>query len=169
MSAAPVTLGPVEQLLAIEEIKYVFAGRLRCMDAKDWDHYGDFHTDDIVSDTWRDARRTDTGPAPVVTGRQALVAAIRATLDGPVPITSVHHGHTPQIELTSDTTARGVWAMEDRLWWANGEVEEHLHGWGHYHETYRKVDRRWLISSRTLTRIRVDVTPGFHRRRTRSE
>ncbi|WP_059020276.1 nuclear transport factor 2 family protein [Mycobacterium sp. M26] len=167
MSGAPVTLSPVEQLLALEEIKSVFAGRLRCMDAKDWDHYGDFHTDDIVSDTWRDARRT--GPAPVVTGRQALVAAIRATLDGPVPITSVHHGHTPQIELTSDTTARAVWAMEDRLWWTNGDVEEHLHGWGHYHETYRNVDGRWLISSRTLTRIRVDVTPGFYRRPTRPE
>lgn len=167
MAGAPLTLSPVERLLAIEEIKCVFAGRLQCMDAKDWEHYGDFHTEDVVSDTWRDARRAGGGPAPVVVGRDALTAAIRATLDGPVPITSVHHGHTPQIELTSDTTARGVWAMEDRLWWTHGEAEEHLHGWGHYHETYRKVDGRWLISARTLTRIRVDVTPGFLGRPTR--
>ena len=160
MTGALVTLSPVERLLAIEEIKAVFAGRLQCLDAKDWEHYGDFHTEDVVSDTWRDARRGDAA-APVIVGREALSAAIRATLDGSVPITSVHHGHTPQIELTTDTTARGVWAMEDRLWWTHGEVEEHLHGWGHYHETYRKVDGRWLISSRTLTRIRVDVTPGF--------
>ncbi|WP_167103084.1 nuclear transport factor 2 family protein [Mycobacterium sp. DL592] len=161
MTGAPVTLSPVERLLAIEEINAVFAGRLHCLDAKDWEHYGDFHTEDVVSDTWRDARRAGDTPAPVVVGREALSTAIRATLDGPVPITSVHHGHTPLIELTTDTTARGVWAMEDRLWWTHGETEEHLHGWGHYHETYRKVDGRWLISSRTLTRIRVDVTPGF--------
>jgi hypothetical protein len=98
----------------------------------------------------------------VVVGAERLAATIRALLDGPVPITTVHHGHTPEIELTSDTTARGVWAMEDRLWWTNGDHEEHLHGYGHYHEEYRNVAGRWLISARTLTRLRVDVTPGFH-------
>ena len=32
-----------------------------------------------------------------------------------------------------------------------------LRGYGHYHETYRKVDGRWLIESSTLTRLREDV------------
>ncbi|MEO9222150.1 MAG: nuclear transport factor 2 family protein [Mycobacteriaceae bacterium] len=150
----------LEALLAIEEIKRVFAGRLRCMDTKQWDRYGSFHTEDVVSDAWPGA--------PSVVGRDALTAAIRATLDGPVTVTSVHHGHTPQIELTADNTALGVWAMEDRLWWSEGDREEHLHGFGHYHEQYRKVDGRWLISYRALTRLRVDATPGFtHYRRSR--
>jgi hypothetical protein len=34
--------------------------------------------------------------------------------------------------------------MEDSLWWQNGDVEEHLHGYGHYHETFRKEGERWL-------------------------
>jgi hypothetical protein len=113
----------------------------------------------VVSDSWRGLPGNG---ANVVVGREKLATTIRAFLDGPVSITSVHHGHTPEIELTSDTTARGVWAMEDRLWWSNGDTEEHLHGYGHYHEEYRKVDGTWLISSRKLTRLRVDVTPGFH-------
>jgi hypothetical protein len=32
-----------------------------------------------------------------------------------------------------------------------------MHGYGHYHETYEKVDGRWLIASTTLTRLRTDV------------
>jgi hypothetical protein len=158
------SLTPAERLLAIEEIKNVFAGRLRCIDTKDWDHYGDFHTDDVVSDSWRglpDDKQPVTDGKNLVIGRERLTATIRALLDGPVRITSVHHGHTPEIVLTSDTTARGVWAMEDRLWWTNGDHEEHLHGYGHYREEYRKVDGRWLISARTLTRLRVESTPGF--------
>jgi len=176
---APPTLTAAERLLAIEGIKRTFAGRLRCMDTKDWASYASFHTDDVVSDSWQsdgaaqpetgsDAAGTDTGsddrPAPV-TGGTALTAAIRATLDGDVPVVSVHHGHTPEIELTSDTTARGVWAMEDRLWWTRGDgTTEWLHGYGHYHEEYRKVGDRWLISYRALTRLRVDASPGFYER-----
>jgi SnoaL-like domain len=160
-----ITLTPAEQFVAIEEIKKLFAARLRCMDTKDWDRYGDYHTEDVVSDSWRglpDDKQPQTKGDNVVVGRERLAATIRAFLDGPASIASVHHGHTPEIELTSDTTAQGVWAMEDRLWWANGDTEEHLHGYGHYHEEYRKVDGRWLISYRKLTRLRIDVTPGFH-------
>lgn len=176
---ATLTLSAAEQLLAIEGIKRTFAGRLRCMDTKDWDSYASFHTDDVVSDSWNSdgAARPESGSnaagtggdsggrlAPV-TGGAALTEAIRATLDGEVPVTSVHHGHTPEIELTSETTARGVWAMEDRLWWARADgTSEWLHGYGHYHEEYRKVGERWLISYRALTRLRVDASPGFYDR-----
>lgn len=162
-----ISLSPAEKLLAIEEIKVLFASRLRCMDNKEWDKYASFHTDDVVSDSWAspDAAPLADGTASgQVTGGQALANAIRGTLDGPVKVTSVHHGHTPEITLTSDTTATGVWAMEDKLWWTNGDAEEHLHGYGHYHEKYRLVDGRWLISYRNLTRLRVDSTPGFHNR-----
>lgn len=163
------TLSAAEQLLSLEEIKRVFAARLRCMDNKEWDRYASFHTEDVVSDSWTSASaapQADGAARGSVVGGQALADAISGTLDGPVKVTSVHHGHTPEIELTSDTTARGVWAMEDQLWWSNPHtgVEEHLHGYGHYHEEYRRVDGRWLISYRNLTRLRVDATPGFHDR-----
>ncbi|MDH6676950.1 hypothetical protein M2284_001148 [Rhodococcus sp. LBL1] len=149
-----VTLSPEEQLLAIEEIKRLFAARLRVMDTKQWDRYGPLHTDDVVSESW--------GADSRVVGPTALAAAIRNTLDGNTFVTTVHHGHTPEITLTSDTTATGIWAMEDELWWTNGDVEEHLHGYGHYHEEYRKVEGTWLISYRTLTRLRETSTPNFY-------
>ena len=157
MTPEPVTatetfLSSAEKILAIEEIKRTFAARLRCMDNKDWHIYPTLHTDDVESLTFGDFR---------VIGPGALTEAIKGVLDGPCPVTSVHHGHTPEIELTSATTAHGIWAMEDKLWWTNGDREEHLHGYGHYHEEYRKVSGRWLISRRRLSRLRVDATPKF--------
>ena len=68
---------------------------------------------------------------------------------------TVHHGHMPEIEVTSPTTATGVWAMEDRLRWPDGSE---LLGFGHYHEAYEKVDGSWRIKSSTLTRLRMDFT-----------
>jgi hypothetical protein len=96
-------------------------------------------------------------------GIDKLTAAIRNMLDGDIPLTTAHHAHTPEIVLTSPTTATGIWAMEDMLWWNDGEKELHLHGYGHYHEEYRKEGGKWLISYRTLTRLRVDQDPGFFR------
>jgi hypothetical protein len=61
----------------------------------------------------------------------------------------------PEIEITSPTTARGVWAMEDMLRWPDGRE---LHGYGHYHETYERTDDGWRIKTLTLTRLRTDVT-----------
>jgi SnoaL-like domain len=69
------------------------------------------------------------------------------------PATTVHHGHTPEVELTSPTTATGVWAMEDRIWWPEGSPASHLHGYGHYTETYEKTGGRWLIKTMVLTRL----------------
>ncbi|MFE1952104.1 nuclear transport factor 2 family protein [Streptomyces sp. NPDC059524] len=165
-SGTAVTLSAAEQLLAIEEIKAVFAERLRCMDTKEWHIYPTLHTDDVISETWgglpADKQPATAGERNRVLGKDLLADAIRTMLDGPVPLTTVHHGHTPIIELTSDFTARGIWAMEDKLWWTNGDREEHLHGYGHYHEEYRRVDGRWLISYRRLTRLREDHTPDFY-------
>lgn len=154
--SAPLSLTIAEQNHAVEQIKRTFAARLRCMDNKEWAVYPTLHTDDVVSETFGEV----PGGTRVV-GNTVLAQTIEALLDGAVSVTSVHHGHTPEIELTSDTTARGIWAMEDKLWWRNGTREEHLHGYGHYHEEYRCENGRWLISYRKLTRLRVDTTPNF--------
>lgn len=153
------------QLADVEAIKRLFAARLRCMDTKQWDLYASFHTDDIVSQSWgglpADKQPSTDGESNRVVGGEALTRAISGLLDGPVFVTTVHHAHCPEIALTSPTTATGIWSMEDKLWWSDEDTEHHLHGYGHYHEEYRKVDGEWLISYRKLTRLRVDETPGF--------
>jgi uncharacterized protein (TIGR02246 family) len=130
---------------AIEAIKQLKARYFRTMDTKDWDSMRAVFTDDVVIDT------TDSG-GRVVRGADEFMAFLRGVL---ADVITVHHGHMPEIALTSPTTATGIWAMEDLLRWPNGTE---MRGFGHYHETYEKVADRWLIKTSTLTRVRVDFT-----------
>jgi uncharacterized protein (TIGR02246 family) len=135
------------RLEAIEEIKALKARYFRCMDTKDWagfaEQFAPHATMDMTSEN-----------AGVTTGRHDIAAFVEAAVGD---VTTVHHGHTPEIEILSDTTARGIWAMEDELRWPAGSPITAMHGYGHYHETYEKIDGRWLIASTRLTRLRVDL------------
>ena len=66
---------------------------------------------------------------------------------------TVHQGHMPEITLTSDTTATGIWALHDIVIWPGGT---RLDGFGHYHETYVKGHDGWRIASSKLTRLQAD-------------
>ncbi len=91
----------------------------------------------------------------VITGADDFLSFLREAIGD---VVTVHQCHTPEIGLTSATTASGVWAMEDMLRWPNGSE---LHGYGHYHETYEKVGDEWRIASSKLTRLHMDFTdPG---------
>jgi hypothetical protein len=113
------------------------------MDTKDWDGMRQVFADDVYIDT------TDSG-GRVVQGADDFMAGLREIL---ADVVTVHHGHMPEIELTSATTATGIWAMEDWLRWGD---DRDMHGAGHYHEEYEKVDGDWRITRMTLTRLRVD-------------
>jgi hypothetical protein len=131
----------------IEAIRKLKGRYCRTMDTKDWVAMRRCFTDDVEIDT------TKSGGS-VVTGADAFMAFL---LDAIGEVVTVHHCHTPEIDLTSATSASGVWAMEDMLRWPDGTE---LHGYGHYHETYEKVDGDWRIGRSELTRLRMDFTPG---------
>lgn len=149
---------PIE-ITAIEEIKALKARYFRCMDTKDWDGFADQFTVDAALDVSGEMRAgEDAGnDEGHVRGRAAITAFVRGAIDA---VTTVHHGHMPEIDLVSPTAATGVWAMEDKLRWPEGAPIRSLHGYGHYHDTYEKADGRWRISSTKLTRLRVDVDLG---------
>jgi SnoaL-like domain len=129
----------------IEAIKTLKARYFRLMDTKDWAGMRLVFTDDLLIDT------TESGGG-LVSGADEFMTFLSATL---ADVVTVHHGHMPEIELTSPTTATGVWAMEDTLTWPDDSA---LHGYGHYHETYEKVGGEWRIKSSTLTRLRMDFS-----------
>jgi uncharacterized protein (TIGR02246 family) len=129
----------------IEAIKQLKARYFRTMDTKDWDGMRAVFTDDVVVDT------SEAG-GNVVSGGDEFMTFLRGVIGD---VVTVHHGHMPEIELTSPTTATGIWSMEDMLRWPDGSE---LHGYGHYHETYEKADGVWRIRSTKLTRLRLDGT-----------
>jgi len=133
-------VGTFEDIQAITQLK---ARYFRLMDTKDWDGLREVFTSDVHLDmTGEGAGEIDT-----------VDAYLPFLIDSIGEVTTVHHGHMPEIELTSDTTATGIWAMEDELWWPEGSPIRYMHGYGHYHETYRKDDGTWRIASLTLTRL----------------
>ncbi|HTQ19019.1 nuclear transport factor 2 family protein [Mycobacterium sp.] len=138
-------------LLAIESIKQLKARYCRYLDTKDWAAWRTIFTDDFVSDT------AEAG-GKLIVGADDFVAFTRKNI-GRRSQATAHQVHAPEIELTSATTARGVWALQDVVRFGAGVS---LVGYGHYHETYEKTDGQWLIKSSKLTRLREDiVTPLF--------
>jgi uncharacterized protein (TIGR02246 family) len=144
----------VERLEAIEEIKQLKARYFRCMDTKDWEGFTAVFAPDARMDVSGELPGDVSDGSGITTGSREIAAFVRGLIDD---VTTVHHGHTPEIDVTSPTNAAGVWAMEDHLWWPEGSPITTMHGYGHYHETYEKQEGRWLITSTTLTRLRTDV------------
>jgi SnoaL-like domain len=134
----------------VESIKQLKARYCRYLDTKDWESWRGLFADDFVSDLG------DAGGG-VIVGADQFVSYTRKTIGNPTQST-VHQVHTPEIELTSTTTAHGVWALHD-------VVRLHpaltLHGYGHYHESYAKIDGHWRITSSKLTRLREDLGVTF--------
>ena len=142
-------MSDIERLLALEEIKLLKARRDRAVDTKDWDTYLALHAPDHEShndgfDHWKSA-------AEMIKNVRQLLGEDRI---------SVHHSHTPEITFESPTKAKGIWAMEDNIFWKQGEEEHWLQGFGFYHETYEKRDGIWLFTSRKLKRTHVRTSVG---------
>jgi len=139
---------PLEILLAIEEIRRLKGRYFRCLDTKDWDGWAEVFTEDatLQFDLSVSTLGRDGLPSPKLTGRAEILAFVARDL---ATAQTVHHGHTPEIEITGETAARGVWAMQDVV--DHGEVV--LRGCGHYRETYRKEGGAWRIASSHLTRL----------------
>lgn len=119
----------------------------RYMDTQDWERWHDLFTADVEGD-YGDSPE---GPV-VVSGRDALVAMTSQALR---EARTVHHVHMPEISFEDENHASGIWAMEDIV----ERPDFLLHGFGHYHERYRREDGVWRISHVRLTRLRLDVTP----------
>lgn len=133
-------------LLEIEAIKQLKARYCRYLDSKDWAAWRTVFTDDFVGDT------SEAG-GKRITGADEFVAFVKQTL-GKASQPTVHQVHAPEIEVTSSTTARGIWALNDVVRLAPGL---NLNGYGHYDETYIKADGQWRIKTSKLTRLREDV------------
>lgn len=136
---------PRDEIEAIHRLK---ARYCRLLDTRDIDGWRELFAPDVVVhlDTAVSTGGADPKTMPAL---QGLAAFEPVVLGGIGDAATVHHCHTPEIELTSATTASGIWAMEDLLVFPDGSE---LHGAGHYHETHEKRDGSWRITSLHLSR-----------------
>jgi len=149
----------LEELSAIEDIKRLKAKYFRTLDTKDWSGFASVFAPDAQMDmraelrhqAGRNAGTLLQGRDPVLVGPDVITAFVSAAL--PAELTSVHQGYMPEIILTGPDSASGIWAMTDYL----EQAGTGIHGYGHYHETYRRYGDTWLIQTLELRRIRVDT------------
>ena len=122
----------------IEAIKQVMARYCRGVDTKDWTLLRTTVTDDFFVDTGARARgATD--------GADAFIARVKGN-----PDVTVHRPLLPEVELTSPSTADAIWAVHLVSRAADGRTTD---GFGHYHQTYTKVDGAWRLASLRLAWI----------------
>lgn len=150
--SASIGLSPAEIGIEIDAIATLKARYFRLMDTKRWDEWQALFASDALIGP------LDTGIPGIGVMRQQdvkeFVVASRANLDAAV---TIHHGHLPELELASPTSARGIWAMDDLLEFPPGAPLRRVHGYGHYHDTYSKIDGSWKIQTMRITRLRVSI------------
>jgi hypothetical protein len=137
-------------LEAIEQIKQLKARYFRYLDTKQWEKWATVFTADAV--LYHPANRAEE-----TVGRDAIVGLVSASL---AEVLTVHHGHTPEIEILDATNARGIWAMSDELTFPAGlgGGRTDYRGVGHYIERYcRESDGHWRIARIHLRRLALDT------------
>jgi hypothetical protein len=107
----------------LEAIRQLKARYCRFLDTKDLEGWrGVFTTGGV-----------DPKMAPPLEGVDNFVPMVLGSMENAATMhPAIQESHTPEITLTSATTATGIWAMED--WIIFGDGHE-LHGSGHHPET----------------------------------
>lgn len=140
----------------LEDLRQLKARYCRFLDTKDVGAWRDVFAPDVVVilDMAVSTAGADPQTAAPIEGVDNFVPMVMGGLEN---VATKHHCHTPELTLTSTTTATGIWAMEDLLIFGDGRE---LYGAGHYHETYEKRDGSWRIKSLHLTRTILKMTGG---------
>ena len=128
----------------IEAIKKLKARYWRCIDRKLWNELEGCFTEDVI---------VDYGPDMQFRGREAVLQFFRNVL-GNASVITVHAGYGAEIEILSDTTAKGIWALSD---YVITEPDSKMRGWAHYEDEYIKEGGKWKKKCTRITRIRQEL------------
>lgn len=126
------------KLQAIREIRALRARYARYMNLERWTDWYRLFAEDCIVD-WPEINKRAEGRAQLI-----------EIWDEDFTPVSIHHNHTPEIEIIDDASARAIVALGVQVY-----VDPHprgfngrFHWWGsgHYVEEFTKVDGQWLIS-----------------------
>jgi len=135
-------IGVLEDIEAIKKLK---AKYWRCIDKKLWGELEECFVEDAVADYGKNLN---------FQGRKAIIRFLKDNL-GSDSVITIHQGHNPEIEITGDNTARGIWALHDYLVFQPNVT---INGWGHYQDEYVKENGEWKKKSIKETRLREERT-----------
>lgn len=135
-------------LVNIELIKQLKARYFRALDSKEWELMRGCLSDDCIA-------RYDGGKYSF-DGADNIVQFFSSYMGNPQLI-FMHQGHHPEIHIESDTTAHGIWYLQDLV--INLENNTNLQGAGFYHDRYEKHGEQWFIKETGYERTFEEITP----------
>lgn len=138
----------LQTLLEIEAIKQLKYRYFRFLDLKQWD--------DMASLFVEDASAAYSGGKYAFDGRDEIMKFLTGALGRPSMLTA-HHGHHPEIELTSQSAATGIWALWDTVIDTQHHVT--IRGAAFYRDEYVKVDGAWHFQSTGYERTYEEMAP----------
>jgi bile-acid 7alpha-dehydratase len=127
-----------DDIEAIKRLKYKY---FRCLDSKLWDDLAECFTEDATS--------SYSGGKYSFQGRDAIMKFLKEGMCE--TRVSMHHGHHPEIEVTGERTATGVWALEDCL--IDTRSNWGVHGAAFYRDEYVKVGGGWKMKHTGYERV----------------
>ena len=141
----------LEDIEAIKRLKYKYFYRI---DKGLWDEIGDCFAEDGAA---------DYGEDKVIQGKAAITKFFKENV-APAYSMCVHQGHNPEIELTSDTTATGVWELEAFM--VTAETNMGLWIAVFYEDEYVKEKGKWKINrTKAIFIFRSDIEKGWAKER----
>jgi bile-acid 7alpha-dehydratase len=120
----------LEDIEAIKRLKHKY---FRCIDKGLWDEIGNCFAEDAVADYI---------PGTPLQGRAAIAKFFTENV-APAYSMCVHQGHNPEIELTSDTAATGIWELDNFMVTAKTNVGFWIAAF--YEDEYVKEKGEWKI------------------------
>ncbi len=133
----------LREIEAIKRLKYKY---FRCLDLKLWDEMRECFVEEATS-AYGDGKYS-------FNGREQILKFLKEFMDRPT-VLSAHHGHHPEIDLTSPTTAVGIWALADVFIDLDANIT--LRGAAFYRDQYVKVNGKWKIKSTGYNRTYEEV------------
>ena len=119
------------EIEAIKRLKYKY---LRCLDQKLWDEMAECFVENATS--------AYGGGKYSFEGRDAILEFLRDAM-GADSFLSSHRVHHPEIDFSSETSASGIWALEDVVIDMKWAIT--IRGAAFYEDEYVKKDGVWKI------------------------
>jgi len=133
----------LQEIEAIKQLKYKY---MRCLDQKLWGELAECFTEDATC--------AYSGDKYSFSGRDQIMKFLVEAMSRESFLSS-HRVHHPEIELTSGTTATGIWALEDMVIDLENDIT--LRGAAFYRDEYVKIDGKWKIRSTGYERTFEEV------------
>lgn len=139
----------LQQLSDFEDIRTLKHRYYRSIDTADMSLLADLFTDDVYVDYRGGGYRVN------LSGKDNMLEFIANSFHSGAA--AMHHGHMPDITLTGEDTAKGIWYLEDIF--IDVESKSHTIGTAIYKDEYRREGGAWKIARTEYDRVIELVWP----------